>query len=106
MWVGFAGILPDCAEAWTRIGIRTPFAQIELRASRKVVLTDEGSEWQAAALEDAWAHYDRSLNIADVVEEGLLSLQPSMVTTASQVSSRGRTAWAGGMRRAMRLRRT
>ena len=47
MWVGFAGILPDCTEAWTRIGVKTPFAQMELSASRKVVLTDEGSEWRA-----------------------------------------------------------
>jgi len=74
MWIGFAGILPDCHEAWTRIGIRTPFAQIELRASRKVVLTDAGSEWRAAALEDAWAHYDRSLDIAAKVEDGSVVL--------------------------------
>lgn len=74
MWVGFAGILPDCAEAWTRIGIRTPFAQIELRASRKVVLTDDGSEWKAAALEDAWTHYDRSLAIAAKVDDGAVVL--------------------------------
>ena len=73
MWVGYAGILPDCHEAWTRIGIRTPFAQMELRPSRKVVLT-EGSEWKAAALEDAWTHYDRSLEIAKKVEEGAVVL--------------------------------
>ena len=53
MWVGFAGILPDCHEAWTRIGIDTPFAKMEIGASRKVVLTDEGSEWRAVAREDA-----------------------------------------------------
>lgn len=74
MWVGFAGILPDCHEAWTRIGIRTPFAQMELGTSRKVVLTDEGSEWRAAAREDAWAHYDRCLDIAAKVEAAGLNV--------------------------------
>lgn len=36
--------------------------------AHKVVLTDEGSEWRAAAREDAWAHYDRCLDIAAKVE--------------------------------------
>jgi hypothetical protein len=70
MWVGFAGILPDCTEAWTRIGLNTPFSKMELGASRKVVLTEQGNEWRAAALEDAWAHYDRALEVAKKVEEG------------------------------------